>query len=75
MVNADDLGRSSLINQGIIRAHREGIVTSASLMTDREAFDEAVALAKANPQLGIGLHLDLDSFFNVQHGVGTFIGL
>jgi hypothetical protein len=42
-------------------------------MTDRGAFDEAVTLAKANPKLGIGLHLDLDSFFNVQHGVGRLL--
>jgi len=42
-------------------------------MTDRDAFDKAVALARANPKLGIGLHLDLDSFFNVQHGVGRLL--
>src|SRR5690348_5585489 len=70
VVNADDFGRSSPINQGIIEAHQQGIVTSASLMTDREGFDDAVRLAKSNPNLGIGLHLDLDSFFEVEHGVG-----
>jgi hypothetical protein len=74
IVNADDFGRSSPINQGIIEAHQKGIVTSASLMTTREAFDEAVALARANPRLGIGLHLDLDSFFEVQHGAGRLLG-
>jgi len=74
IVNADDFGRSALINQGIIEAHQKGIVTSASLMTDREGFDEGVRLAKANPKLGIGLHLDLDSFFEVEHGVGRLIG-
>jgi len=73
VVNADDFGRSTPINQGIIQAHQKGIVTSASLMTDREGFDEAVQLAKANPRLGIGLHLDLDSFFQVEHGVGRLI--
>jgi len=73
-VNADDFGRSAAINQGIIEAHQKGIVTSASLMTDREGFEEAVQLAKANPRLGIGLHLDLDSFFQVEHGVGRLVG-
>ncbi len=63
VINADDFGRSSPINQGIIEGHQKGIITSASLMTGREGFDEAVRLAKANPRLGIGLHLDLDSFF------------
>ncbi len=74
VVNADDFGRSSPINQGIIEAHQKGIVTSASLMTDREGFDDAVRLAKTNPKLGIGLHLDLDSFFQVEHGVGRLLG-
>jgi predicted glycoside hydrolase/deacetylase ChbG (UPF0249 family) len=73
VVNADDFGRSSPINQGIIEAHQKGIVTSASLMTDREGFEEAVRLAKAHPRLGIGLHLDLDSFFEVEHGVGRLV--
>jgi hypothetical protein len=40
IVNADDFGRSDAINQGIIAGHQKGIVTSASLMTDRDAFDE-----------------------------------
>lgn len=73
IVNADDFGRSSAINEGIILGHREGIVTSTSLMTDRDAFDEAVALARQNPNLGIGLHLDLDHFFTVQHGAGRLL--
>lgn len=72
-MNADDLGRSSTINKGIIEAHQKGIVTSASLMTDREGFEEAVQLARRNPQLGIGLHLDLDAFFEVEHGAGRLL--
>jgi hopanoid biosynthesis associated protein HpnK len=57
IVNADDFGRSSSINAAIIRAHREGILTSASLMVNEAACPEAVALAKENPKLGVGLHL------------------
>src|SRR5687768_8954364 len=74
VVNADDFGRSSRINQGIIEGHQRGIITSASLMTTREGFEEAVQLARENPKLGIGLHLDLDDFFEVEHGVGRLIG-
>src|SRR5882672_920508 len=59
IVNADDFGRSRSINAAVIRAHREGILTSASLMVNEEAGDEAVALAKDHPQLGVGLHLTL----------------
>ena len=59
IVNADDFGRSSSINQAVIRAHREGILTSASLMVNEPACAEATALAKVNPKLGVGLHLTL----------------
>jgi hopanoid biosynthesis associated protein HpnK len=59
IVNADDFGRSHSINEAVIRAHREGILTSASLMVNEAACDEAVALARENPKLGIGLHLTL----------------
>lgn len=59
IVNADDFGRSHSINEAVIRAHREGILTSASLMMNEMAAAEAVELAKQNPQLGIGLHLTL----------------
>jgi hopanoid biosynthesis associated protein HpnK len=59
IVNADDFGRSSGINAAVIRAHREGILTSASLMVNEEAAGEAVALAKDHPHLGVGLHLTL----------------
>jgi chitin disaccharide deacetylase len=59
IVNADDFGRSASINQAVTRAHREGILTSASLMVNEPACEEAVALARENPQLGVGLHLTL----------------
>ena len=59
IVNADDFGRSHSINQAVIRAHQEGILTSASLMVNEPGLDEAVKLAKENPRLGIGLHLAL----------------
>ncbi|MBI5800574.1 MAG: hopanoid biosynthesis-associated protein HpnK [Verrucomicrobia bacterium] len=59
IVNADDFGRSHSINQAVLRAHREGILTTASLMVSGDAFAEAVEIAKQNPALGVGLHLTL----------------
>ena len=59
IVNADDFGLSRSVNEAVIRAHREGILTSASLMVNESGFDEAVRLAKENPRLGVGLHLTL----------------
>ena len=59
IVNADDFGRSAAVNAAVLRAHRDGILTTASLMVNEPSCAEAVALAKANPRLGVGLHLTL----------------
>jgi hopanoid biosynthesis associated protein HpnK len=59
IVNADDFGRSNAINQAVLRAHREGILTTASLMVNEPEVQEAVAFARQNPSLGVGLHLTL----------------
>jgi hopanoid biosynthesis associated protein HpnK len=57
IINADDFGASEEVNEAIIRAHREGILTSCSLMVTGAAFEQAVRLAKENPNLGVGIHL------------------
>jgi hopanoid biosynthesis associated protein HpnK len=59
IVNADDFGLSASVNAAVIRAHREGILTTASLMVNEPGCAEAVQLAKAHPRLGVGLHLTL----------------
>lgn len=59
IVNADDFGLSHSVNEAVIRAHRDGILTTASLMVNEPGCDEAVKLAKENPRLGVGLHLTL----------------
>ncbi|MBW4594921.1 MAG: hopanoid biosynthesis-associated protein HpnK [Brasilonema angustatum HA4187-MV1] len=59
IINGDDFGFSHGVNQAIIKAHKEGILTSTSLMVTGEAFDEAVDFAHAHPSLGVGLHLVL----------------
>ena len=59
ILNADDFGLTCGINRGIIRAHRDGILTSATLMANAPAFEDAVGLAKENPTLGVGCHLVL----------------
>jgi len=60
IVNADDLGWTAGVNRGVAEAHRNGIVTSASLLANGEAFDEAVALARDKSGLGVGVHLNLN---------------
>ncbi|MCX6344757.1 MAG: hopanoid biosynthesis-associated protein HpnK [Armatimonadetes bacterium] len=59
IVNADDFGYSHSVNAAVIKAHQEGILTSASLMVTGDAVREAVAMAKDNPSLAVGLHLAL----------------
>jgi hopanoid biosynthesis associated protein HpnK len=59
IVTADDFGLSSSANHAVIQAHQQGILTCASLMVNEAGFDEAVSLARANPRLGVGLHLTL----------------
>jgi hopanoid biosynthesis associated protein HpnK len=59
ILNADDFGLTRGVNEGIVRAHRQGILTSATLMANSPAFDDAVAQAKAAPTLGVGCHLVL----------------
>jgi predicted glycoside hydrolase/deacetylase ChbG (UPF0249 family) len=59
IVNADDFGLSPGVNSGIIAAHRNGIVTSTSLMVRHPAAAQAVELARRCPRLSVGLHVDL----------------
>ena len=59
IVHADDFGLSERVNAGIVDAHLNGILTSTSIMACAPAFDHAVALARANPSLDVGVHLTL----------------
>ncbi len=59
ILNADDFGMTPGINEAIIRAHRDGILTSTTLMANAPAFNDAVERARANPSLGVGVHLVL----------------
>ena len=56
IVNADDFGLSPEVNAGITRAHRDGILRSASLMVAEPAARAAAELARDNPELDVGLH-------------------
>ena len=57
ILTADDFGLSLAVNEGIERAHREGVLTSASLMVGGAASADAVRRARALPGLRVGLHL------------------
>jgi hopanoid biosynthesis associated protein HpnK len=74
IINADDFGLHESINSGIIQAHRDGCVTSATLVAQGAAFDQAVDLARQFPGLGVGVHLTLVGLRPVAHGdVGSLL--
>lgn len=59
VINADDFGFTRDVNAGIVHAHREGVLTSTTLMANGDAFEDAVRLAHETPTLDIGCHLVL----------------
>jgi hopanoid biosynthesis associated protein HpnK len=59
IITADDFGLSAGVNRAVEKAWKAGILTSASIMPGGAAFDDAVAIARRNPGLQVGLHLTL----------------
>jgi len=59
IITGDDFGLARPVNEAIVRAHTEGILTSASLMAGGVYFKDAVEKARSNPTLRVGLHLTL----------------
>ena len=59
IVNADDFGRARGINRGVLRAHRDGIVTATTLMVGAPASEDAGRAAQEAPTLDVGVHLVL----------------
>ena len=57
IVNADDFGYAESVSTGILRAHRDGIVTATTFMTNAPHTDAAAKLARATPSLDVGVHL------------------
>jgi len=59
IVTADDFGAAPEVNDAVEQAHRDGILTAASLMVTGDAAEDAVIRARAMPTLGVGLHVVL----------------
>ncbi|HEV8536532.1 MAG TPA: ChbG/HpnK family deacetylase [Candidatus Limnocylindria bacterium] len=84
VVTADDLGLSPAVTRGVIEAHRGGIVRSASLIVTFDSSAEGAALARTQPELEVGLHIDLvggrpvndpADVASLCDGEGRFLGL
>jgi hopanoid biosynthesis associated protein HpnK len=59
IINADDFGLTAGVNRAIVEAHENGVVSSATLMANGQAFAQAVSLARSTPRLGVGCHVVL----------------
>ena len=59
IVNADDFGLTCGINRAVAELHAAGVLTSATLMANGPAFEDAVEIARAHPNLGVGCHIVL----------------
>ena len=59
IVTADDFGVAREVNQAVEHAHRDGVLTAASLMIGGGAVEQAVALTRRTPSLRVGLHIVL----------------
>jgi chitin disaccharide deacetylase len=59
IINADDFGLCKGVNDAVVKAHTQGVLTSATIMTNSSSSDEAVRLSKSLVKLGVGIHLNL----------------
>jgi predicted glycoside hydrolase/deacetylase ChbG (UPF0249 family) len=59
ILNADDFGLTPGVNRAIAELHRAGALTSATLMANGTAFDDAVQISHTHPGLGVGCHVVL----------------
>jgi predicted glycoside hydrolase/deacetylase ChbG (UPF0249 family) len=59
IVNADDFGLTAGVNRAILETHRDGVVSSTTLMANGAAFEDAVTVARSAPNLSVGCHVVL----------------
>ena len=76
IINADDFGLTRGVNRAIAELHQAKALTSATLMATGAAFDDAVAVAQANPNLGVGCHIVLTDGIPVSapRSIPTLVG-
>lgn len=73
IINADDFGYSAGVNYGIIEAHKEGVLTSTTMMANMPGFEQALNLHEQYPDLGIGIHLALTTGKPILSNLKTII--
>ena len=73
IVNADDFGLTAGVNRAIVEGSRDGIVTSATIMANASAYEQAASLAKANTNLRTGCHVVLIDGQPITSGAQTLV--
>lgn len=61
IINGDDFGASEAINLGIVEAHRNGVLTSTSLIVNTPWSEQAACLGREYPNLSVGLHVNIET--------------
>ena len=67
IVTADDLGLDPSINDGIVEAYKNGLVTCSALLMNAPSTDEGIVIAKDNPGLEVGIHLSIVEGFSLRN--------
>ena len=64
--HGDDFGLTTGVNEGVIQAFQHGVLSSTSIIANGQAVDEAIGLARAHPDLDVGIHLVLSDEKSLQ---------
>lgn len=70
IVNADDFGRSDAVNDAVVRCLREGLISSATIMANGEAWEESCRATLDFPEASFGVHLNMTDYEPVSVAVG-----
>ena len=73
IINADDFGFSKSINEGIIEAYKEGLISSTTIMINMPYAEDAILKWKENKSLGLGLHINLTQGSPISNNVNSLV--
>lgn len=73
IINADDFGFSQSINNGIIDAYNEGLISSTTIMINMPYAEDAISKWKKNNSLGLGLHINLTQGSPISNNVKSLV--
>lgn len=59
IINADDLGKNSVVNEAIGRSLSDGVISSSTIMANNDVWEEVHHIVNQNPQASFGVHLNL----------------